>query len=243
MQSHFQSSRTRQPGFTLVELLVVIAIVAVLATIGMVGAPKYLEKARRVTALAQIKDVSVGFAAYEAENNRPLLPPQLRQAGQDTVYGDAGGELSNIVVVAVLGGSGENLHYSIASLEDCAGGLKVNDISRSGEAYMVFKTADKKKNGVGPDGLLYDPWGRQWMFAINAFNAPDTELVAENPTTPGKNDSMLFTKGLATYSDTKPREESWVMWTYGKDGKKGGEATRAKKVPPYNGADDVASWK
>lgn len=109
---------------------------------------------------------------------------------------------------------------------------------------MSFKPVDKKANGVGPDGALYDPWGKEWMIAVNAFNGPNQELVDENKTTPGKNDKVLDTAGLAVYAETKPREEAFVMWTYGKDGKKGVvEAGRAKKQqPPLKGSDDVISW-
>jgi type II secretory pathway pseudopilin PulG len=215
---------------------VVITIVGVLATIGMVGAPKFIEKGRKVTALAQIKDLSVGFASFEAENNRPMIPQQQRSQGLDTVYGNTKGEFSNGIIVAVLGGKSESLSYKVMDFD-------IKEITNKEEKYLTFKLADKKKNGVGPDGLLYDPWGREWMFAVNAFNSPDSELVEINPNTPGKNDSILDTQDLAVYSDTKPRDESWVMWSYGKDGKKGGEEAKAKKIPPYNSSDDVASWK
>jgi hypothetical protein len=53
----------------------------------------------------------------------------------------------------------------------------------------------------------------------------------------------LDTLGLAVYSDTKPRNESYVIWTYGKDGKKGSEESKGKKLPPYRGSDDVVSWQ
>lgn len=237
-----QSRRTFQPrrgrGFTLVELLVVITIIAVLATVSILGAPKLIDRGRKVQALTQFRELSVGMAAFESDNNRPLIPYEQRVAGQDTVYGDVGGEFSNAIVVAVLGGTGENLSYRPMD-------FKVKDVNPKEEVYMIFKTAEKNKNGVTANGVIHDPWGRELMFAVNAFKSsnPNAILVENNTTTPGKNDSRLDTKGLAVYSDTQPREQSYVMWTYGKDGKKGGEESRGRKIPPYSGSDDVVSWK
>jgi prepilin-type N-terminal cleavage/methylation domain-containing protein len=225
-------------GFTLVELLVVITIIVALAAMAMLGMPKIIERGRKVQALAQFKELAVGFAGFESENNRPLIPYEQRVAGQDTLYSVPGGKFSNGIVVAVLGGSGGKHAYRVVD-------FKVKDVNPREEIYMVFKYAENKSNGVGRDGVYYDPWGRPLMMAVNAFKStnPNAVLVDANPTTPGKNDSQLDTLGLAVYSDTKPRNESYVIWTYGKDGKKGSEESKGKKLPPYRGSDDVVSWQ
>jgi len=238
MQAHLQSCPRRPRGFTLVELLVVITIVGVLATMAMVGMPRILEKGKHVQALAQIRDLTLGLKSFEIDNNTALLPHDQRAAGQDTVYGEVNGEFSTGIVVAVLGGMGDNLPYHPIEYD-------VKDINPKEQVYMIFKLAGQKNNGVTPDGELNDPWGRQWMIAINAFKSTNTDavLVEKNTTNPGKNDSHMDTKGLAVYSDTEPRDQSFVIWSYGKDGKKGGEESRGKKIPPYAGSDDAISWK
>ena len=216
----------------------VITIIGVMATITMVSMPKILEKGRKVQAVAQFHELAVGFASFEADNNNPLIPYEQRAAGQDTVYGDPGGEFSNGIIVAVLGGTGEGLAYHPMD-------YNVKDVNPREDVYMKFRLAEKKKNGVSATGVLNDPWGRPVMIAVNAFKSTNSNavLVDINTTTPGKNDSHLDTKGLAVYSDTEPRDQSFVAWSYGKDGKKGGEEGRARKIPPYDGSDDVVSWK
>jgi prepilin-type N-terminal cleavage/methylation domain-containing protein len=238
MQFHLRPKLRHAHGFTLVELMVVITIVAVLATMAMIGTPKLIDKGRKVQALTQFRELAVGFAGFEAENNRPILPYEQRVAGQDTLYGVTGGAFSNGILVAVLGGTDSHLPYRVVN-------FKVKDVNPKEEVYMIFKFAENKKNGVGRDGVYYDPWGRPMMFAVNAFKStnPDANLVDNNTTTPGKNDLHLDTQGRAVYSDTQPREEAYVMWTYGKDGKKGGAESKGRKIPPYKGSDDVVSWQ
>ncbi len=238
MRAPLNSCPRPASGFTLIELLVVITIVVVLATVAIVGLPRFIDKGRQVQALGEFKDLAVGFAGFEAENNRPLIPYEQRVAGQDTLYGLPKGKFSNGIIVAVLGGAGDNLAYKVVD-------FKIKDINPKEEVYMSFKFASKKINGVGPDGVYYDPWGRPLMFAVNAFKSLDTNavLVEFNTTKPGKNDSRLDTQGWAEYSDTKPGDDTYVIWTYGKDGKKGNQEGKDKRLPPCKGSGDVISWK
>ena len=213
----------------------VIAIIATLATVVMVGVPRWMDQGRKVNALKQIKDVNLGFAAFEAENGRrPLLPKDRRSQGLDTVYGAKGGEHSNAIVVAVL--SGQVMGRSRDTAD-----LKLEDYCQVVGRYAALRPADRNRNGVGEDGVLYDPWGMPWMIAVNAFNAPGQDLVDVNKNNPGKNDRLLFTYGLADYADSKPRDEAFVIWTYGKDGKMGsGQAPKGEAR--LKGSDDVVSW-
>src|SRR4051812_22823652 len=62
-------------GFTLIELLVVIAIIALLASVVMVSISNAKENARRVTALANIKQMQKALELYY--NDRGFYPPDI----------------------------------------------------------------------------------------------------------------------------------------------------------------------
>jgi hypothetical protein len=74
---------------------------------------------------------------------------------------------------------------------------------------------------------------------VNSFNAPGMTLRDFNT---GQNDRRLHTWGLAEYKETKPKEQSFVFWSYGKDGKKGKNAKSLADVVALSGSDDVISW-
>jgi len=224
----------KAPAFTLVELLVVISIIAVLVTLSIVGISKFTEKGRSVQALSQFRSLDTAMKSFETEVGRPLLPPAERSAGRDTVYGDKGGLYSNDFVVAVLGGD--------APTQWRGKEFAIKETSPRAETYLQLPFSEKAKNGVGKDGALYDPWGREVMIAVNGFKGPgsDAPLRDENG---GENDRILETYRIGEYKETKPREQSFVFWSFGKDGKKGKDGHTKTALVPLAGSDDVVSWR
>lgn len=229
------SSRTAQKGFTLVELLVVIAIVATLAALSVLGANRFIDSGRKVQALAQFRDFATGMALFENDYTKPPIPQSKRDTGWDTIYGDPGGNYSTQFLVSALAGEDKDYPYKGESFSS-------KSANPRGDSYMVFPVANEKnRGGVGKDGRLYDPWGGEVMIAINGMksnNSSDT-LVPFNK---GQNDLRLHTWGLAEYKETKPKEQSYVFWSYGKDKKKGKNGAGFGKVVPLSGSDDVISW-
>lgn len=227
-------SKFQKKGFTLVELLIVIAIIVSLAALIVAGTRKAILKSQKVSCLNTMRSVGAGLQAYISDRNVPPLPVALRTPeGIDTVFGSPTGQYPNDYLVAVLEGEDKSFTY---------GGdpWLTSEVNPNFEEYVKLARTPDKKNGVYDkpgdqlSGRLYDPWGRMLMIAVNV--PPYIEV--ENG---GKNDKLMFTDGLTTYPDTRPHEESFVIWSYGKDGVKG-TAGKNPAANPYRSSDDVISW-
>ena len=231
------SRRLLPAGFTLVELLVVILVVVVLALLITTGTNRVIENSRKVKAMSQFRDFQVGIGLFEVDYQKPPIPKSKRDTGWDTIYGDPGGTYSTQFLISALAGEDKDYPYVGENFSS-------QEVNPRNESYMTFPFAPDNKGGVGKDGRLYDPWGGEVIVAINGFKStrPDDELVDFNSNQPGRNDRRLHTWGLAEYTETKPKEQSYVFWSYGKDGKKGRNAADNGQVVPLTGSDDVISW-
>lgn len=222
-------------GFTLVELLVGLGITIVLAGVVTAGASRYIENGRKERAMAQFRDFQVGMTLFEGDYQKPPIPGNKARLGVDTIYGDPGADRNygNDYLVAVLAGRDTGFPFKGGET------FTTKETNPRNQAYITFPLAPDNKGGVGKDGRLYDPWGNEVIVAVNTPASPGNTLVDSNR---GTNDRSLFTWGLAEYSETKPKDQHYVFWSYGKDGKKGNAAPDNTMVVPLAGSDDVISW-
>ena len=215
-------------GFTLVELLVVIALVVALAAIAFTVGLKQVNKGKKIQCLGQFRELGTAMEGFITENQKPPLKPSDATEQRDTVYGDKGGPNHNSLIVASLRGPTSQFPYQGEWAD-------AKTINPSGQQYIDFPYTPDKHKGVADDGRLYDPWGNEIMMAVNT--PPYNELEAG-----GIADKHLFTEGKAVYTETEPREQQYVFWSFGKDGKKGKNAPNIASKVAYTNTDDVISW-
>ena len=140
--------KNHSKGFTLVELLVVIAIIAVLAALSIVGAQRFIDKGKKVQAMAQFRDFQIGMALFENDYTKPPIPQSKRDTGWDTIYGDPGGNYSTQFLVSALAGEDKDYPYKGENFSS-------KNANPKGESYMIFKSATAdNKGGVAKNGRL-----------------------------------------------------------------------------------------
>ncbi len=228
------SRRRTARGFTLVELLVVIAIIAVLATLIFGAVRSATLKAQKVRCLGAIRDINTALQTFNSDYMRPPIPPGIVPGTlADVTFGDVGGQYTNDYIVSVLEGEDKAFSFS-------GGDWSTRNTNPKLEEYMIFPRNLEKKNGVNniqgdaTFGHILDPWGSPFMIAINV-----PPFTSERSA--GMNDKWMETFGKGVYPDSEPRNEPFVIWSYGRDklkgtGGKSGSNNRLDK------SDDVVSW-
>lgn len=78
---------SRRRAFTLIELLVVVAIIAILAAVLFPVFAKAREKARQISCLSNIKQLSLGFIQYMSDNDSILPGATADVTGQNKFGG------------------------------------------------------------------------------------------------------------------------------------------------------------
>jgi general secretion pathway protein G len=91
-------------GFTLIELLIVILILGILAGIGIPAYRGYVERAKIITAIAEIKDISTAIEADKADDD--VLPAGLNDVGYQNLL-DPWGNPYQFLNIETLKGKGK----------------------------------------------------------------------------------------------------------------------------------------
>ncbi len=217
MNLHPPFPRRLQPAFTLVELLTVIAIIAILMALLFPVLSIMMDRARRAQATADCLAVVTAAKAFQTDYGKYPNPfATVPATPVDAIAGDPAG--------GATAGSDDlfNILRAIPAGTNVGHALNPKKIS-----FMEGRSASdpaKPKNGFGPSGAFFDPWGAQYCVALDLDG-----------------DNQLTTLPYTDFNGaTKGPRVGVGAYSLGKDGKLGiGGSYRAGSEK----SDDLISWQ
>ena len=149
--SHSPAAKT---AFTLIELLVVISIIAVLAGLLLPVVNSVTTNARKVQAKSTETQIVSAIKSFQTDYGVYPLPADAPPS-QDVCFG------SNAPTVAEL--------FDILRADNQGQEATINTRA---VVYIELpnaknQTPGQSKNGIGSNGMLYDPWGTIYLVGVD----------------------------------------------------------------------------
>ncbi len=258
MNATQKNSRRAGAGFTLIELLVVIAIIAILAAMLLPAIGVMKTKAKVQQAKSDMVQIGAAIKAYESTyNGRFPIPPSIVSGTTDTTFG-GGADFGGLPSVTAIQTNAAVIAILMNEVSYGNGQPTPNKDNVLNMQKVVFLNAKKGNDntsaGVGPDGEYRDPFGKPYIISIDtsfdercrdAFysrqnvsqNTGQTGLKAlSNPVTGGASDNFEY-------------PGTYLIWSFGPDGKVTTNPRPAPQRPPYGSAtydvnkDNILGWQ
>ncbi len=210
----FLSHLQRRRGFTLIELLVVIAIIAILAAILFPVFAKAREKARQISCLSNVKQLSLGYIQYMSDSDgvTPLASDgpsgdMAKASGPGWMYYKTFTNATNTSVFDPIKGS---LYSYVKSTQvyvcpDDALGAKNGINGGSGDSYASNACINVHDSTIEPrpgkNEAVFDNPSAVMMLGEESANLSSTDSGTTN-------DAYLYAPDKSTNPDTHPDQSS-----------------------------------
>ena len=232
-------------AFTLIELLVVIAIIAILAAMLLPAVNVAKRKAAEASARADMQNIGLAIARYEADYNGRFPAPGISAGTEDVTFGYSTNAVANLQVRSITTNSG--VIAVLMDVEKFANGV---DTANKGHvlnprriANLNAKAAiDTSSGGVGPDGEYRDPWGNPYVISMDTSLDDRCSDYLYSRTSVSQQSGQTGYYGLYNPTNVQNRFEhngKFLIWSPGADRK----ANPTQKANFGDNRDNILGWK